>query len=121
MQQSVLNSFDHKIYLRRRHCRHTTQVVCAAALYLAIASYEALAGEPVQISMTADRWTTVLGDVKFVEHMGKPSIELKEGDYKKGIPEGVASLKDFQFGDGTIEYDVSAESGDGRFVCISSR
>jgi hypothetical protein len=63
--------------------------------------------------MTADRWTTALGNVDFVEHLGKTSIELKAGDYKKGIPSGLASLKDLQFANGTIEYDVSAESGMG--------
>lgn len=69
--------------------------------------------EPIQIPITAERWTTVMGNVKFVEHMGKPSIDLEAGDYKKGIRSGAASLKDFQFANGTIEYDVSAESGMG--------
>jgi hypothetical protein len=63
--------------------------------------------------MTADRWTTVAGTVNFVEHLEKPSIELQPGDYRKGIPSGMASLKDFQFGNGTIVYDVSADNGMG--------
>lgn len=63
--------------------------------------------------MTSDRWTTVAGTVNFVEHMGKPSIELQPGDYRKGIPLGMATLNDFQFGSGTIEYDVAAEGGMG--------
>ena len=63
--------------------------------------------------MTAGRWTTVAGTVNFVEHMGKPSIELQPGDYRKGIPSGMAALKDFQFGNGTIDYDVSADNGMG--------
>ena len=112
MQHSPLNTFERHIYLRR-HLAHRTQALCAAALCLAIASHAVRAAEPVQISMTADRWTTVLGNVDFVEHMGKPSIELKAGDYKKGIRSGLASLKDLQFANGTIEYDVSAESGMG--------
>jgi hypothetical protein len=113
MQQFLLNTSELHIYFRRRHFGHGMQVLCAAGLYFAIASHAALAAEPVHISMTADRWTTVAGNVNFVEHMGKPSIELKAGDYKKGIRSGVASLKDFQFGNGTVEYDVSAESGMG--------
>ena len=51
-----------------------------AGLSLAIASQPARAAEPVKIPMTADRWTTVAGTVNFVEHMGKPSIELQPGD-----------------------------------------
>lgn len=76
-------------------------------------SQTAQAAEPVKIPMTADRWTTLAGTVNFVEHLGKPSIELQPGDYKKGIPSGMASLKDFQFGNGTIEYDVAADNGMG--------
>ena len=70
MQHSVLNTSAHK-----------TQTFCTAALYLAIAAYPVHAAEPEQIPMRADRWTTVLGNVNFVEHMGKPSIELLGGDY----------------------------------------
>lgn len=76
-------------------------------------SRTAQAAEPGKIPMTADRWTTLAGTVNFVEHQGKPSIELQPGDYKKGIPAGMASLKDFQFGNGTIEYEVAADGGMG--------
>ena len=113
MQHSVLNTSKQEIYLQRRDSLISAQALFAAALSFAIASHAAQAAKPVQISMTAERWTSIHGNVDFVEHMGKPSIELKAGDYKKGIPSGVASLKDFQFGNGTIEYDVSAESGMG--------
>jgi len=78
-----------------------------------IASPAARAAEPVKIPMTADRWTTEAGTVNFIEHLGKPSIELQQGDYQKRIPSGMASLKNFQFGNGTIEYDVAAENGMG--------
>jgi hypothetical protein len=60
--------------------------------------------------MSADRWTTTAGTVNFVEYMGKPSIELKAGNYKEHIPSGAATLKDLTFHDGTIEYDVAATS-----------
>jgi hypothetical protein len=89
------------------------RAVCAAAFCFAIALTFARGAEPEKIPMTPDRWTTLGGNLDFVEHMGQPSIELKAGDYKKGIPSGMASLKDFQFSNGTIEYDVSAESGMG--------
>jgi hypothetical protein len=116
MQHPLVNhpiEFGVCLWLRCRAHRTKIPAVFAAALCLTAASRPAQATESAQIPMTADRWTTVLGNVNFVEHMGKHSIELQGGDYKKGIPEGVASLKDFQFGNGTIEYDVSAESGMG--------
>ena len=113
MQHSLLNTFERHIYLLRRQRADKAITLCAAALFIAIASHATQAAEPVQIAMTADRWTTVVGDVTFIQHMGKSSIELKAGEYKKHIPPGVASLKDFQFGNGTIEYDVSAENGMG--------
>ena len=96
-----------------KHLVRKIAALLIAGLSLAIASQPARAAEPVKIPMTADRWTTVAGTVNFVEHMGKPSIELQPGDYRKGIPSGMASLKDFQFGNGTIEYDVSADNGMG--------
>jgi hypothetical protein len=45
--------------------------------------------------------------------MGKPSIELKAGDYAKHIPSGVALLKGLNFHNGTIEYDVATDNGMG--------
>jgi hypothetical protein len=96
--------------------KHSAQNIASlliAGFSLAIASQPARAAEPMKIPMTADRWTTLAGTVNFVEHLGKPSIELPPGDFRKGIPSGIASLKDFQFGNGTIEYDVSAENGMG--------
>ena len=76
----------------------------------------AQAAAPLKIPMTAERWTIEAGAVNFVEYMGKPSIELQPGDYKKGIPSGMASLKDFQFGNGTIQYDVTADKGMGASI-----
>jgi hypothetical protein len=94
--------------------KHSAQNIASfliAGFSLAVASQPARAAEPMKIPMTADRWNTVAGTVNFVEHLGKPSIELPPGDFRKGIPSGMASLKNFQFGNGTIEYDVSAENG----------
>jgi len=78
------------------------------ALLLPIGSQLARAEGPLKIPMSADRWSTVAGTVNFVEYMGKPSIELKAGNYKEHIPSGAAALKDLTFHDGTIEYDVAA-------------
>ena len=83
----------------------------AAALCLWLQAVRA--GERVQISMTPDHWTTLAGSVNFVEHMGKPAIELQAGDFRKDIPTGIAALKGFQFGNGTIEYEVSTDAGMG--------
>jgi hypothetical protein len=80
------------------------------ALFLPIGSQLARAEGPLKIPMSADRWTTTAGTVNFVEYMGKPSIELKAGNYKEHIPSGAATLKDLTFRDGTIEYDVAATS-----------
>jgi len=97
--------------LRKARRAWPLQYGLAAALCLAL--HPARAGEPVQISMTPDHWTTVAGSVNFVKHVGKPSIELQAGDFRKGIPTGLAALKDFQFGNGTIEYEVSTDAGMG--------
>jgi hypothetical protein len=82
----------------------------AIALFLPIASQLARAEGQLKIPMSADRWTTTAGTVNFVEYMGKPSIELKVGDYKQHIQSGAATLKDLTFRDGTIEYDVASTS-----------
>ena len=80
------------------------------ALFLPIGSQLTRAEGPLKIPMSADRWTTTAGTVNFVEYMGKPSIELKAGNYKEHIQSGAATLKDLTFRDGTIEYDVAATS-----------
>lgn len=109
----MLKLSDSRIYSQRRHSAQTIASLVVAGLSLVTASQPAQAAEPGKIPMTADRWTTVAGTVNFVEHMEKASIELQPGDYRKGIPSGMASLKDFQFGNGTIEYNVSADNGMG--------
>src|SRR5580698_1996028 len=78
----------------------------AFALSLSIASQLAHAEGPLKISMTADRWTTTAGAVNFIDYKGKPSIELKAGNYKEHIKSGAVTLKGLTFRDGTIEYDV---------------
>jgi hypothetical protein len=80
----------------------------AFALFLSIASQLARAEGPLKIPMSADRWTTTAGAVNFVEYEGKPSIELKAGNYKQHIQSGAVALKGLTFRDGTIEYDVAA-------------
>jgi hypothetical protein len=60
--------------------------------------------------MTADRWTTTAGTVNFIDYMGKPSMELKAGNYAQHIQSGAAVLKELTFRSGTIEYDVATSS-----------
>lgn len=60
--------------------------------------------------MTAGRWTTTAGTVNFVDYMGKPSMELKAGNYAQHIQSGAATLNELNFRNGTIEYDVAATS-----------
>ena len=109
----MFNLSDCWVFSQRVHSPRKISGLLIAGLSLAMASQPARATEPVKIPMTAVRWTTVAGTVNFVEHDGKPSIELQPGDYRKGIPAGMAELKDVQFGNGTIEYDVAAENGMG--------
>ncbi len=63
--------------------------------------------------MTADRWTITAGNVNFIDYMGKPSIELKAGNYAQHVKTGAVVLKDVSFRNGTIEYDVYATSSMG--------
>src|SRR5262249_53999292 len=89
MKNSMFSASVHRV---RRHSIQRIAALFAAGLFLAAASQRARATGPVKIPMTAERWTTVAGTVSFVEHMGKQSIELQEGDYKKHISPGVALL-----------------------------
>ena len=77
---------------------------------LLLASSLANAAEPVKIPMTAGRWTPTAGTVNFIDYQGKPSIELKAGNYAQHIQTGSALLKELSFRNGTIEYDVAATS-----------
>ena len=58
--------------------------------------------------MTADRWTTFAGAVNSIEFNGKPSIELKQGNYAEHIQSGAALLNGLTFRNGTIEYNVAS-------------
>ena len=60
--------------------------------------------------MTADHWTTTAGAVNFIEFDGKSSIELRPGNYAQHIQSGAALLNGLTFRDGTIEYDVAANT-----------
>ncbi len=73
----------------------------------------AWAAEVTNIPMTRDRWTITAGTVNFIDYMGKPSIELKPGNYAQHIRTGAVVLNGLSFRNGTIEYDVMADSGMG--------
>lgn len=68
---------------------------------------------PMAIPMTADRWAITAGKVEFHDADGKAAIDLKAGNYAEHIQTGAALLKDFNFRNGTIEYDVLATSSMG--------
>jgi hypothetical protein len=110
MQSSMVDSSESLVYVRRGNSRWKYGTLLAIVLFLVNGSRLARAAEPVKIPMTADRWTTMAGTVNFVEYMGKPSIELKSGNYAQHIQSGAAVLKGLTFHSGTIEYDVAATS-----------
>ncbi|HEY1948122.1 MAG TPA: hypothetical protein VGG97_14015 [Bryobacteraceae bacterium] len=85
----------------------------AVGLCLLMTIQAAPPAKQVKVSMTNDRWTTVAGNVEFLEHMGNPSIELKPGNFAQHIASGQAVLKGLTFRTGTIEYDVDAAAGMG--------
>jgi len=62
----------------------------------------------MKIPMTADRWKTTAGTVNFVDYMGKPSVELKPGNFAQHIKSGAVTLDGLNFRNGTIEYDVAS-------------
>ncbi|ADV83542.1 hypothetical protein [Terriglobus saanensis] len=82
-------------------------LICFASFTVSASAH---AAEQIKVPMTNDRWTTTAGKVDFVEFKGKPSIELKAGNYAQHVPTGAAVLKDLTFRNGTIEYDVAATS-----------
>jgi hypothetical protein len=68
---------------------------------------------PITVPMTADRWTITAGKAEFHEVDGKAAIDLKEGNYAQHVRSGVVVLKDLNFRNGTIEYDVLANTSMG--------
>jgi hypothetical protein len=111
MKNSIGNSTDCFVSPRNTSLTSKLAVILGLTWCLLVASQPVRAGELVKIPMTADRWTTTAGTVNFIEYMGKPSIELKAGNYAQHIQTGAAELSGFTFRSGTIEYDV-ATTGD---------
>ena len=110
MQNSVVNSVACVVPIRPANSGWKARSLLAFGLFLLSVSHLALASEPVEIPMTADRWMTTGGTVNFIEYMGKHSIELKAGNYAQHIQSGAAVLNGLTFHKGTIEYDVAATS-----------
>jgi hypothetical protein len=78
---------------------HISSVRAAIIAGLALASsMVALAQEPVKIPMTADRWETT-DNATFETDAAYPLGVMT-------VTKGVAVLKDFNFRNGTIEFDV---------------
>ena len=63
------------------------------ALSFLCASHSVRAAESVKVPMVSDHWTTTAGTVNFIDYMGKPSIELKAGNYAQHIQTGAASTQ----------------------------
>jgi hypothetical protein len=116
MQTSTFNASECGMSLRRSQSGLKVTTMFLAGLALVVAAQPASGGEPQKIPMTAERWTVVAGTVNFVEHLGKPAIEAKAGDYGKRIPTGLALLKDMRFRNGSIEFDVATDAGMGAGV-----
>lgn len=77
------------------------------ALIAGVAPCLTRAAEPIKIPMTPDRWT-VTGEGGFSIHDGQPVLELKPGNYAQHLHTGNAVLNNFNFRNGTIEFDVLA-------------
>ncbi|MGA2538540.1 MAG: family 16 glycoside hydrolase [Terracidiphilus sp.] len=110
MQNPTVNPYEHFSDLRCKGSTPKFALRLSLGLFMLMASCLAQAAEQVKIPMTADRWTTTAGTVNFVEFKGKPSIELKAGNYAQHVPSGAVALNDLTFRNGTIEYDVAATS-----------
>src|SRR6266568_53082 len=110
MQNSIVHPSKDGIRLHRGSMASKFAVFPGLSLFMLIASSPARAAEQVKIPMTADRWTTMAGTVNFIEFKGKPSIELKAGNYAQHIQTGAVALNNLTFRNGTIEYDVAATS-----------
>ena len=88
MQNLTADFSERLVPLRHRDSARKLDALFAISLFLLSAAHRAQAAEPVKIPMTPDRWTTTAGTVNFIEHMGKPSIELKAGNYAEHINSG---------------------------------
>ena len=78
MQESILSSSGWSLQAFSRSTAWKRLALLLVGLSFPAASQLASSREPVKISMSADRWTTVTGTVHFVEHMGKSSIEWQQ-------------------------------------------
>lgn len=87
----------------------TRFAVAASVLLLAMFSL-ACTAEQTNIPMTSDRWTTTAGVVNFIDYKGTPAIELKAGNYAQHVRTGAVLLNGLNFRNGTIEYDVVANT-----------
>jgi hypothetical protein len=113
MKTFVASSSTSRICVGRKTAFRHPFYRTAIGLCVLMTTQAAPDAKQVKVLMTADRWTTVAGNVQFVEHMGNPSIELKPGNYAQHIASGQAVLKGLTFRSGTIEYDVDAAAGMG--------
>lgn len=110
MQNSIVGSSETRMRALRSSAALSFAVVATFCLSISSAWCQARAEGPERVPMTADHWTTTAGAVNFIEFDGKSSIELRPGNYAQHIQSGAALLNGLTFRDGTIEYDVAANT-----------
>jgi hypothetical protein len=108
MHNLTVDSFERFAPFLRRYSTRKLAALFALNLFLAGTAPRVQASEAVKVSMTPDRWSTAAGIVNFVDYMGKPSIELKAGNFAQHVKSGAVVLNGLNFRSGTIEYDVAS-------------
>jgi len=90
----------------------TSRLILGSCLVLASATLGAVTPNPIDISMTAERWQGN-GANGTLEPAGDPEFEQREG-FPYGlmhVKKGSVTLTGLSFRDGTIEFDVQPEDG----------
>ena len=108
MHNLTVDSFERFAPFLRRYSTRKLAALFVLNLFLAGTAPRVQASEAVKVSMTPDRWSTAAGIVNFVDYMGKPSIELKAGNFAQHVKSGAVVLNGLNFRSGTIEYDVAS-------------
>jgi len=73
----------------------TTRCLAVASLCVMVLATEA---HSQIVPVASDRWDIKARETRVVDHLGRPSLYLKGG---------IAAVKDSNFSDGTIEFDIS--------------
>jgi hypothetical protein len=76
-----------------------TKLIAALVMFFTTITLQAQTGKPIQVPMTADRWQFPSKSVEFMQYKGVAAVKIL-ADTAKPL------LKDLDFTNGTIEYDV---------------